>query len=116
MFDLGYVRRYEPFALVRLARQWDPRRGLACEVHVGAREPRVVADLERLVDTTGWELHERVAGPRRAALRPGRLGRGLEPAARPANASRSAIRRFASSIISPSNMAAPRASPVLARS
>ena len=57
VFDLGYVRRYEPFALVRLAREWDRLEASGCEVHIGAREPRVVADLERLADTTGWELH-----------------------------------------------------------
>jgi hypothetical protein len=40
-----------------LAREWDRLEASGCEVHVGTSEPRVVADLERLVDTTGWELH-----------------------------------------------------------
>jgi anti-anti-sigma regulatory factor len=61
VFDLGHVRRYEPFALVRLAREWDRLEASGCEVHVGTSEPRVVADLERLVDTTGWELHAGVS-------------------------------------------------------
>lgn len=57
VFDLTYLRRYEPFALVRLAREWDRLAETGCEVHVAAREPRVVADLERLAGATGWELH-----------------------------------------------------------
>ena len=51
VFDLSYLRRYESFALVRLA-----------------REPRVVADLERLVDATGWELHRSATQALRSLL------------------------------------------------
>ena len=68
VFDLGYLRRYEPFALVRLAREWERLDGLGCEVHVAAREPRVVADLERLAYTTGWELHPSATQALRALL------------------------------------------------
>ena len=68
VFDLGYLRRYEPFALVRLAREWDRLEASGCEVHVAAREPRVVADLERLAYTTGWELHPSATQALRALL------------------------------------------------
>jgi hypothetical protein len=46
--DLTYLRRYETFALVRLAREWDRLAEGGCTIHVAAREARVVADLERL--------------------------------------------------------------------
>jgi hypothetical protein len=39
-------RRYETFALVRLAREWDRLTRAGCAVHVAARETRVVADLK----------------------------------------------------------------------
>jgi anti-anti-sigma regulatory factor len=57
VFDLTYLRRYETFALVRLAREWDRLAASGCAVHVAAREARVVADLERLVSADGWDLH-----------------------------------------------------------
>ena len=68
VFDLSYLRRYESFALVRLAREWDRLAATGCTVHVAAREPRVVADLERLVDTTGWELHRSATQALRSLL------------------------------------------------
>ena len=68
VFDLSYVRRYEPFALVRLAREWDRLAATGCAVHVAAREPRVVADLERLVGTTEWELHRSATQALRSLL------------------------------------------------
>src|SRR5215213_7157440 len=57
VFDLTYLRRYETFALVRLARDWDRLAEAGCSIHVAAREARVLADLERLVGVAGWELH-----------------------------------------------------------
>ena len=63
VFDLTFLRRYETFALVRLAREWDRLADAGCAVHVAARESRVVTDLERLIGTTGWQLH---ASPTRA--------------------------------------------------
>jgi anti-anti-sigma regulatory factor len=57
VFDLTYLRHYETFALVRLAREWDRLAEAGCAVHVSAREPRVVTDLERLVGPGGWRLH-----------------------------------------------------------
>ena len=48
VFDLTFLRRYETFALVRLAREWDRLAAAGCAIHVAAREARVVADLERL--------------------------------------------------------------------
>jgi anti-anti-sigma regulatory factor len=57
VFDLSYLRRYETFALVRLARQWDRLASAECTVHVAARDARVVADLRRLAETSEWQLH-----------------------------------------------------------
>ena len=68
VFDLSYLRRYESFALVRLAREWDRLAATGCVVHVAAHEPRVVADLQRLVDSTGWELHRSATQALRALL------------------------------------------------
>jgi hypothetical protein len=68
VFDLSYLRRYEPFALVQLAREWDRLSSTGCMVHVAAREPRVLADLERLVDTTEWELHRSATQALRSLL------------------------------------------------
>jgi anti-anti-sigma regulatory factor len=68
VFDLTYLRRYETFALVRLAREWDRLAGAGCSIHVAAREARVVADLERLVGTVGWELHRSTTHALRALL------------------------------------------------
>ena len=68
VFDLSNLRRYESFALVRLAREWERLAATGCTVHVAAREPRVVADLERLVDTTGWELHRSATQALRSLL------------------------------------------------
>ena len=115
VFDLTYLRRYEPFALVRLAREWDRLAETGCDVHVAAREPRVVTDLERLAGTTRLGAPPDARRRRCARCSPRRSASALRPPRSrprgPADASRSAIRRFASSIISPSNMAAPRASP-----
>jgi anti-anti-sigma regulatory factor len=68
VFDLTYVRRYETFALVRLARDWDRLAATGCAIHVAAREARVVADLERLTDAAGWELHRSTTRALRALL------------------------------------------------
>jgi hypothetical protein len=68
VFDLTLLRRYEAFALVRLAREWDRLAASGCEVHVAAREQRVVGDLERLVGTVGWEIHPSTAQALRALL------------------------------------------------
>ena len=68
VFDLTYLRRYETFALVRLAREWDRLAASGCAIHVAAREARVVADLERLVSTDGWDLHPSTTRALRALL------------------------------------------------
>jgi anti-anti-sigma regulatory factor len=68
VFDLTYLRRYETFALVRLAREWDRLAASGCAIHVAAREARVVADLKRLVNTVGWNLHASTTHALRALL------------------------------------------------
>ena len=68
VFDLTYLRRYETFALVRLAREWDRLAASGCAIHVAAREARVVADLERLVGSDGWDLHPSTTHALRALL------------------------------------------------
>ena len=68
VFDLTFLRRYETFALVRLAREWDRLAATGCAIHVAAREARVVADLERLADEDGWELHSSTTRALRALL------------------------------------------------
>jgi anti-anti-sigma regulatory factor len=68
VFDLTYLRRYETFALVRLAREWDRLAASGCAIHVAARESRVVADLERLAGVVGWELHSSTTHALRALL------------------------------------------------
>ena len=68
VFDLTYLRRYETFALVRLTREWDRLAASGCSIHVAAREARVVADLERLVGSLGWDLHPSVTHALRALL------------------------------------------------
>ena len=68
VFDLTFLRRYETFALVRLAREWDRLAATGCTIHVAAREARVVADLERLVGSVGWDLHPSATHTLRALL------------------------------------------------
>jgi hypothetical protein len=68
VFDLGYLRRYDTFALVRLAREWDRLVAGGCAIHVAARDSRVLADLERLVGTVGWSLHRSTTQALRALL------------------------------------------------
>jgi len=68
VFDLTYLRHYETFALVRLAREWDVLTEAGCAVHVSARESRVVVDLERLAGPGGWQLHASTIGALRAVL------------------------------------------------
>jgi anti-anti-sigma regulatory factor len=68
VFDLTYLRRYETFALVRLAREWDRLAASGCAIHVAAREARVVADLERLSSDVGWDLHPSTTRALRALL------------------------------------------------
>ena len=68
VFDLSYLRRYETFALVRLAREWDRLAAAGCAIHVAARDAHVLADLERLVSTVGWDLHRSTTLALRALL------------------------------------------------
>jgi anti-anti-sigma regulatory factor len=68
VFDLTFLRRYETFALVRLAREWDRLEQAGCAIHVAAREARVVADLERLRDSTTWQMHPSTTRALRALL------------------------------------------------
>jgi anti-anti-sigma regulatory factor len=68
VFDLTFLRRYETFALVRLAREWDRLVTSGCTIHVAAREPRIVADLERLAGVVGWRLHRSTTHALRALL------------------------------------------------
>jgi anti-anti-sigma regulatory factor len=68
VFDLTFLRRYETFALVRLAREWDRLAASGCTIHVAAREARLVADLERLESEDGWELHPSTTRALRAML------------------------------------------------
>jgi anti-anti-sigma regulatory factor len=63
VFDLSFLRRYETFALVQLAREWDRLAEAGCAIHVAARESRIVIDLRRLIGAGGWQLH---ASPTRA--------------------------------------------------
>jgi anti-anti-sigma regulatory factor len=68
VFDLTFLRRYETFALVRLAREWDRLAAAGCAVHVAARDVRVVADLERLAGMVAWQLHPSTTRALRALL------------------------------------------------
>jgi anti-anti-sigma regulatory factor len=68
VFDLTFLRRYETFALVRLAREWDRWAEAGCAIHVAARETRVLGDLERLLGTTDWQLHRSTAHALRELL------------------------------------------------
>ena len=68
VFDLTLLRRYEAFALVRLAREWDRLAASGCTVHVAAREARVLTDLERLAGSVGWSLHSSTTHALRALL------------------------------------------------
>src|SRR5215218_2637453 len=68
VFDLTFLRRYETFALVRLAREWDRLAESGCAIHVAARDARVVADLERLAGSVGWQLHRSTTHALRALL------------------------------------------------
>jgi hypothetical protein len=68
VFDLSYLHLYETFALVRLAREWDRLVEGGCAIHVAAREPRIVGDLERLAGDGGWELHRSATQALRALL------------------------------------------------
>ena len=68
VFDLSYLHRYETYALVRLAREWDRLAASGCQIHVAAREARLVNDLERLLGPDGWELHISTTRALRALL------------------------------------------------
>ena len=68
VFDLSYLRRYETFALVRLAREWERLAADGCTIYVAAREARLVEDIERLVSNGAWELHRSVTRALRALL------------------------------------------------
>ena len=68
VFDLSFLCRYDTFALVRLAREWDRLAASGCAVHVAAREARIVADLERLIGGVAWELHRSPTHALRALL------------------------------------------------
>ena len=74
VFDLTFLRRYETFALVRLAREWDRLAASGCQIHVAAREARVVrrpGAARRHGRLGAAPLHDARAA--RAALRAGRL-------------------------------------------
>jgi len=60
VFDLTYLRRYETFALVRLAREWDRLAESGCAVHVAAREARVISEAK---DARWFTLEEVQALP-----------------------------------------------------
>ena len=68
VFDLTLLRRYETYALVRLARDWDRLAASGCEVHVAVRETHVRADVERLAGSVGWHLHPSTTHALRALL------------------------------------------------
>jgi len=68
VFDLSYLRRYETFALVRLAREWERLAADGCSIYVAAREAGLVEDIERLVSNGAWELHRSVTRALRALL------------------------------------------------
>jgi hypothetical protein len=68
VFDLTFLRRYDTFALVRLAREWDALAAAGAAIHVAAREAPVVGDLERLAGTVEWELHPSTTRALRALL------------------------------------------------
>ena len=68
VFDLTSLRRYETFALVRLAREWDRLVASGCALHVAADSPDVVADLERLAGADAWDLHSSSTHALRALL------------------------------------------------
>jgi anti-anti-sigma regulatory factor len=68
VFDLGHLRRFDPFALVRLAREWERLADTGCAIHVAARDPDVVADLEQLDGSGGWTLHRTATAALRALL------------------------------------------------
>jgi hypothetical protein len=68
VFDLTFLRRYEAFALMRLAREWDRLATSGCFVHVAAREPRLIGDLRRLAGVDGWQLHASTTRALRALL------------------------------------------------
>jgi anti-anti-sigma regulatory factor len=68
VFDLSLLRRYDSFALVRLAREWDRLADAGCLVHVAARDPRVLADLQELADDDRWTLHRSTVAALRALL------------------------------------------------
>jgi anti-anti-sigma regulatory factor len=68
VFDLTFLRRYETFALVRLAREWDRLAESGCAIHVAACEARVLADLDRLASGVGWRLHPSTTRALRALL------------------------------------------------
>ena len=77
VFDLTFLRRYETFALVRLAREWDRLAEAGCAVHVAAREARVSPTSSGSPDEDGWELHPSTT----RALRALRLAAVCAPAA-----------------------------------
>jgi hypothetical protein len=66
--DLCELRRYEPYALVRLARQLD-RIALGGDlVHIAASGARASADLRCMATPDGWELHGSVEDALRELL------------------------------------------------
>jgi hypothetical protein len=68
VFDLTLLRRYETFALVRLAREWERLARAGCAIHVAARDAHVVEDLKRLAGGVGWDLHPSTTHALRALL------------------------------------------------
>jgi len=68
VFDVTFLRRYETFALVRLAREWDRLAESGCAVHGAGREARVISVLRRRGGEEGWTLHASTTRALRALL------------------------------------------------
>jgi hypothetical protein len=68
VFDLCDLRRYEPYALVRLARQLDRLSAAGDVVHIAASGARASADLRCMASPEGWVLHESLEAAMRELL------------------------------------------------
>jgi hypothetical protein len=68
VFDLCDLRRYEPYALVRLARQLDRLAAEGNAVHIAASGTRASADLRCMAASDGWVLHESLGAAMRDLL------------------------------------------------
>jgi hypothetical protein len=68
VLDLCDLRRYEPYALVRLARQLDRVAAGGEPVHIAASGARASADLRCMATPDGWVLHASLDEAMRALL------------------------------------------------